>query len=441
MRTSDFRVIRNVDWQPESYLRSPLREMHSPQILVDRKILSGWSFVVWKTGREESFPSGGTASWASALQNCRDFLGSLAPGELPPPSSLPPFQNGYLFLIPYEAGELFEPAGTPGLSSQSPLIVVECLEVVAYHHPSRTLFLPASCPDLTKAPHPPEHLPRRDPQDLFFRPSVTFEEYREKVLSARESIARGDYFQLNFAFLFEAEMDSSIDFLSLYSHLAATNPSPGMSFFSSGQRTLVSNSPERLFTLFGNRLVTTPIAGTLPDPERDEPTDEDFRSDPKERAEHIMTVDLLRNDVGRVCRPGSVHVPRFLAVERYAHLRHLVSDVAGTLLPRISLWEILKAIFPGGSVTGAPKIAVRKEIAQLETSPRGYYCGTLGIWDPNGFADFNILIRTLIRNGNSITLPAGSGLVADSEPGREYREVRAKARTILENLGARAWII
>ncbi len=154
-----------------------------------------------------------------------------------------------------------------------------------------------------------------------------------------------------------------------------------------------------------------------------------------------MTVDLLRNDVGRVCRPGSVHVPRFLAVERYAHLRHLVSDVAGTLLARISLWEILKAIFPGGSVTGAPKIAVRKEIAQLETSPRGYYCGTLGIWDPNGFADFNILIRTLIRNGNSITLPAGSGIVADSEPGREYREGRAKARTILENLGARAWTI
>ncbi len=442
MRESSFRVVRDVEWQPASFLRSPFRDPESPEILLDRRLLYGWSFVVWKTGKEETFFSGERPTGLNEIQSCHNFLHSLVSGEKSPPISFPPFQNGYLFLIPYEAGELFEPAGTRPLSSPSPLIVLECLEIVAYHHPTRTLFLPPSCPDHTRTAVSPEsRLPRSEPPGRYLRPSVTFEEYKEKILSIRESIARGDYFQLNFAFLFESDMDFSIDFLSLYNHLAAANPSPGMSFFSKGKQTLVSNSPERLFTLSGNRLLTTPIAGTLPDPERDDPTDEDFRSDPKERAEHIMTVDLLRNDVGRICLPGSVHVPRFLAVERYAHLRHLVSDIQGTLFPETSLWEILKAIFPGGSVTGAPKISVRKDIARLEKSPRGYYCGTLGFWDPAGFADFNILIRTLIRDGHTITLPAGSGIVADSEADREYREVQAKARTILENLGARAWRI
>ena len=440
MSESDFRIFRDVPWNPVFYLRSPFRDPESPQILIDRSLLFGWSFVVWKTGKEQVFPSADATGILS--QDCQAFLKDLVSGEAPHPSLSPPFQQGYLFLIPYEAGEWFEPAGTRPIDARSPLFILECLEVVAYHHPSRTLFLPPSAPESPKDVSFPEKTPaRRDLPSLFLRSSLSFDDYKKKILSIRESIARGDYFQLNFALSFDSDTDCPIDYLSLYNHLSTTNPSPGMVFFSWEKRTLVSNSPERLFTVSGNCIVTTPIAGTLPDTGKVDSPDEDFRSDPKERAEHIMTVDLLRNDVGRVSLPGSVHVPRFLDVERYAHLRHLVSDVRGTLKPRTSLWEILQSLFPGGSVTGAPKIAVRKDIARLEDSPRGYYCGTLGIWDPAGFADFNILIRTLIRNGNSITLPAGSGIVADSEADREYREVLAKARTILENLGTHTWTI
>ncbi|MCL4460891.1 MAG: anthranilate synthase component I family protein [Nitrospirae bacterium] len=442
MSGSDFRIFHNVPWNPVPYLRSPLRESGSPRILFDRSLLLGWSFVAWKTGREWVFPEQGRDFAKDVDQECRTFLKKLVGGGNPHSSLSPPFQQGYVFLVPYETGEMLEPAGTHPLCNRFPLIVVECLEVVAYHHPSRTLFLPPSCPDILQDVSLPETLRERvEPQALFLKPTLTFEHYKEKILCIQERIARGDYFQLNFALSFDASTDCSIDYLSLYHHLASTNPSPGMAFFSRNDVTLVSNSPERLFTLSGNHLVTTPIAGTFPDKGRGKSPDEDFRSDPKERAEHIMTVDLLRNDVGRVCLPGSVHVPRLLAVERYAHLRHLVSDVRGTLKPRTSLWDLLQAFFPGGSVTGAPKIAVRKDIAGLEESPRGYYCGTLGVWDPSGFADFNILIRTLIRYGDSITLPAGSGIVADSQADREYREIQAKARTILENLGTLAWTI
>lgn len=431
-------VRSNVPWDPISILCSPERTVQEPAIIIDRKMLSGWSFIPWRTGKQWDFflPSG--SEEPGLWDRCRTLLEEMVFPDSSTFLRKPPFQSGYLLLLPYEAGEILEPAGTFLPEPRFPVTIIECLEVVAYHHETRTLFLPASCPYL-RALRPEKDrslspLPTL-PADL--QPSISFAEYCEKIAGIQDAIGRGEYFQLNFAMRFEANPDNLPDCLGLYQNLSRANPSPGMAFFSRGETTIVSNSPERLFTIEGNRLTTTPIAGTLPLIANRNLSEKDFSSDPKERAEHIMTVDLLRNDVGRISRSGSIEIPRLLAVERYAHLLHLVSDIRGTLKTGTSMWDVLCAMFPGGSVTGAPKIAVRKDIARLERLPRGYYCGSIGIWDPTGFADFNILIRTLIRQGRSLSLPVGSGIVSDSIAGNEYREIRAKAMTIMKRMGAR----
>ena len=229
MSGSDFRIFHNVPWNPVPYLRSPLRESGSPRILFDRSLLLGWSFVAWKTGREWVFPEQGRDFAKDVDQECRTFLKKLVGGGNPHSSLSPPFQQGYVFLVPYETGEMLEPAGTHPLCNRFPLIVVECLEVVAYHHPSRTLFLPPSCPDILQDVSLPETLRERvEPQALFLKPTLTFEHYKEKILCSQERIARGDYFQLNFALSFDASTDCSIDYLSLYHHLAFHEEAPGV---------------------------------------------------------------------------------------------------------------------------------------------------------------------------------------------------------------------
>jgi anthranilate/para-aminobenzoate synthase component I len=194
-------------------------------------------------------------------------------------------------------------------------------------------------------------------------------------------------------------------------------------------------------------ITTSPIAGTLPVSKEDSQKErikgdfsgeEAFRGDPKEHAEHIMTVDLLRNDLGKICRRSTIHVPRLLGVERYRHLWHLVSDVRGELCSETGLGEILDAMMPGGSVTGAPKKAVTKKILELEDCPREYYCGSLGFFNPEeGVSDFNLLIRTVFQENGHIRIPVGSGLVADSDPKKEYEEILAKLRVISDVLGGK----
>ncbi|MHB1286092.1 MAG: anthranilate synthase component I family protein [Leptospirales bacterium] len=427
-----FRTLRNVSWDPVSILAFVDRDPQMPKIVLDRRETLGWSFIPWVI--DSVLESDGLDPCHSIESILRAIRIPPAPGPLPHTEIVPPFQSGHVMLIPFEWGEQFEPSLGPHSSRGIPMILAHCREIISYHHPSRTLFLPPGCP---YQPSPKQTPPRqKPPKPIILEPSLSLQEYALRVEHIQDAIGRGDYFQLNFAMTFDGSLEGAVNAPELYESLSRVNPSPGMGFFSWGSLTIVSNSPERLATIRHGKIITTPIAGTFPStPEETDPTSK-FLSDPKEKAEHIMTVDLLRNDLGRICLPGTIELPRLLAVERYAHLYHLVSDIRGTLRPSLSAWELLGAIFPGGSVTGAPKRAVRKEIGLLEEKPRRYYCGSLGFLGDSGFWDLNLLIRTLFINGNRLSLPVGSGIVSDSDPRREYREIQAKARTFLERLGS-----
>ncbi len=427
-----FRTLRNVPWDPVSILALVDRDPQMPKIVLDRRESLGWSFIPWVI--DSVVESDGLDPCHSMENILRKIRIPSDPGTSTQPGIVPPFQRGHVILVPFEWGEQFEPSLGPHSSRGIPLILAHCREIISYHHPSRTLFLPPDCP---YQPSPKQVPARRKAlKPIILEPSLPPGEYALRVERIQDAIGRGDYFQLNFAMTFDGFVEGTVNFPELYESLSRVNPSPGMGFFSWGSLTVVSNSPERLATIRHGKIITTPIAGTFPiTPGETDPTSR-FLSDPKEKAEHIMTVDLLRNDLGRICLPGTIELPRLLAVERYAHLYHMVSDIRGSLRPSLSAWDLLDAIFPGGSVTGAPKRAVRKEIGLLEGKPRRYYCGSLGFLDDTGFWDLNLLIRTLFINGNRLSLPVGSGIVSDSDPRREFREIQAKARTFLERLGS-----
>ncbi|ADU96434.1 anthranilate synthase component I family protein [Thermovibrio ammonificans] len=252
----------------------------------------------------------------------------------------------------------------------------------------------------------------------------------------KEFIAAGDTFQVNFSqridLLFEG------DPVALYSRLRSINPSPFAFYFELGGFTAVSCSPERLLKLEGRLAQTRPIAGTRRrgrTEEEDRALERELFLSEKERAEHVMLVDLERNDLGRVCRYGTVEVDELMVPERYSHVTHIVSNVRGILREDVSPIEALVALFPGGTITGAPKIRTMEIIAQLEPTWRNLYTGSVGYLGFNGEADFNIVIRTLILKGNRAYLQVGAGIVADSRPEREYRETLHKGRALLESLG------
>lgn len=388
-------------------------------------------------GRDRQSPS--FEALSDALRSIR--LPAEGTGR-PEDDSLPPFARGYVVLVPFEWGEYYEPSGGPFRHPDVPFLIAECSEVVAYHHKSRTLWVPPSCPYV-----PSSLAPAVEPApDAAFagtvrlEPSMRFGEYRERFELLKEDIRSGRFFQLNFALSFSGVPEGPLDLPSLYRSLARMNPGPGMGYFAWKDRAFLSNSPERLLTVRDGWITTSPIAGTRPAESPRPGEAEAFSNDPKERAEHVMTVDILRNDLGRVCLPGTVEVPRFLAIERYAHLLHLVSDVRGRSVPSLSFLDLLEAVFPGGSVTGAPKREVRKAIGEIEGRPRGYYCGSFGFLSSSGVWDLNLLIRTLFVSPEGFRLPVGSGIVADSDPRREYDEIFAKARAFLDRLNAQAGI-
>jgi anthranilate/para-aminobenzoate synthase component I len=334
------------------------------------------------------------------------------------------------------------------LSNPQTTVAYRYRSSISYEHRTRRLFVPTSLYDSAKkagcwdgAELSDFSFPR-----MGLTPGITKERYRKNVLEVLSGIEKGDFYQLNLAIDF-AGKDPGLDPVSLNQRLLKANPSPGSALFCDQKRWLVSNSPERLFSLSEGMITTSPIAGTLPVSKEDSQKErikgdfsgeEAFRGDPKEHAEHIMTVDLLRNDLGKICRRSTIHVPRLLGVERYRHLWHLVSDVRGELCSETGLGEILDAMMPGGSVTGAPKKAVTKKILELEDCPREYYCGSLGFFNPEeGVADFNLLIRTVFQENGHIRIPVGSGLVADSDPKKEYEEILAKLRVISDVLGGK----
>ena len=393
----------------------------------------------------------------------------LGPCLVPRSDSLPPFIGGAVGYLSYDAVRHYEML--PSLARRDlPLPDLEFLFfdlVVVIDHQARTLqmvFTPA--PDrLLSESH--EALSREgtarmaELDSLLCSPFVktgpsgspivasTMEgthserEYVERVRQCQAFIGAGDIYQANlaqrFSVAFNPVEDDSLHTVghNLYHRLRMVNPSPFSGLFVTENLALVSSSPERLVQVTGNRVSARPLAGTRPRGRtagEDHELMDNLRLDAKERAEHVMLVDLARNDLGRVCEYGSVHVDEFMTIEQYSHVAHLVSEVRGTLRPACSTPDLIRSVFPGGTITGAPKIRCMEIIEELEPVRRGPYTGSLGYLSWTGDVDFNILIRTMVLTQQRAYLQVGAGIVADSDPHREYQETLYKAQALFEAL-------
>ncbi|HEY0684868.1 MAG TPA: aminodeoxychorismate synthase component I [Steroidobacter sp.] len=262
--------------------------------------------------------------------------------------------------------------------------------------------------------------------------------FLRSVERALEYIAAGDIYQANLSRAWQARLAAGITPQHLYQRLRETNPAPFSGIVRLDGITIVSSSPERLVSVRDGRASTRPIAGTRPRGQTaadDVDLARELHAHPKERAEHVMLIDLERNDLGRICEAGTVKVDELMTIESYAHVHHIVSNVSGQLRANATPGEVLSAVFPGGTITGCPKVRCMEIIAELEGTARGAYTGSFGYLNRDGSMDMNILIRSLEIAGDQLTLRAGAGIVADSVPERELAETRAKARGVLRALG------
>ncbi|HQW64557.1 MAG TPA: aminodeoxychorismate synthase component I [Pseudomonadota bacterium] len=354
-----------------------------------------------------------------------------------------PFRGGWLLLLGYELATECEPRlrlplepalGPTAIALRSPAAAL-------YDHArDRTILVaePGATHWLDRLQHDLAAAPPLAPGNW---PGVAVAEelpgrFLDGVRRVHEYLAAGDVFQVNLSRAWRADLPSAIDPVALYQRLRATNPAPFAGLFRHDGLAVLSSSPERLVQVAGRRVQTRPIAGTRPRLAGD---DEGARvrelvDHPKERAEHVMLIDLERNDLGRVCVPGSVVVDEMMTVESYTHVHHLVSNVRGTLRAGVTPGQVIRAVFPGGTITGCPKVRCMEIIAELEGEPRGPYTGSLGYLNRDGDLDLNILIRTIAIAGQRVVVRAGSGLVADSVAERELDETRAKARGVLAAL-------
>ena len=275
--------------------------------------------------------------------------------------------------------------------------------------------------------------PGGEPVDI--SSNVSREEFERMVRTAKEHIAAGDVYQVVLSQRFETRVGA--DPFTVYRALRHVNPSPYMYFIRIGERSIVGSSPEMLVRVEGHQIQTHPIAGTRPrgrTPEEDQRLADELKRNEKERAEHVMLVDLGRNDLGRVSAYGSVRVPTYMALERYSHVMHLVSIVEGKLADEHDRLDALVACFPAGTVSGAPKVRAMEIIAELENRRRGVYAGAVGYLDFASNLDFCITIRTVVMEKGHAYVQAGAGIVADSNPAAEYEETRDKARAVIQAL-------
>ena len=265
--------------------------------------------------------------------------------------------------------------------------------------------------------------------------NITKQSFEEAVEKAKEYIVAGDIFQVVLSKRYDFRINGNL--MAFYRSLREINPSPYMYYFKAGNRQIVGSSPEMLVRVDNRVVETFPIAGTRPCVENQSENKrlaEELLADPKERAEHVMLVDLARNDVGKIAKFGSVHVPEFMKVHRYSHVQHIVSQVVGDLKDDKECYDALRAVFPAGTVSGAPKVRAMEIIEELEPTKRGPYAGAVGYFSYNGNADFAITIRTLFADGDKAYIQVGAGIVADSVPEREWFETDHKAEALMKAL-------
>jgi len=352
-----------------------------------------------------------------------------------------PFLGGWFVYLGYETGAAIEPrlrAGLPPSAAEETLPEARLQRfpaaVLVDHHEGCTWLvaepgwegcLATMAADLERLPTLPDA-----PLPALLLEEEAPERFLDGVARIRRYIREGDVFQVNLSRLWRGA-GQGIEPAALYGRLRRANPGPFCALATWAEGAVISSSPERLLWSDGDAISTRPIAGTLPrggeDPRR-------LLGDPKERAEHIMLIDLERNDLGRVCRSGSVRVDELMVLESYAHVHHIVSNVSGRLIPGVTPAQAVAAVFPGGTITGCPKVRCMEIIAELEGARRGPYTGSLGYLSRHGTMDLNILIRSFVLQGGTLSLRAGAGIVADSQPARELVETRAKARGLLAAL-------
>jgi len=353
-----------------------------------------------------------------------------------------PFHGGWLLLLAYELAGDIEPRLRLRMPEAIPVaLAVRCpAAIVVDHERHRTVliaeagheaWLDAMESDLEVDAMPAAlAAPDACGED---EPSL----FLHGVERIHEHLRAGDIFQVNLSRAWRAHYATPPSATSLYAALRQANPAPFAGLLQQPGWAVVSSSPERLVEVRDGLAQTRPIAGTRPRMPGDDESARirELSTHPKERAEHVMLIDLERNDLGRVCVPGTVEVNELMVVESYAHVHHIVSNVRGKLRADVTPGQVIAATFPGGTITGCPKVRCMEIIAALEDAPRGAYTGALGYLDRNGDLDLNILIRTFTLSGSQVSLRAGAGIVADSVAEKELDETRAKARGLLRALG------
>lgn len=412
--------------------------------------------VLSRNGDMEIWKESGMETYRN-VKNPLDILRALNEEFMPVSSQdLPPFQGGLVGYFNYDLVRKWEhlPDISPKNGDVPEAVFTACRRMVVFDHLTHKIMVIAFA-----------HLKEgEDEKDAFekarqevretievlhrplsqssvdrpfsvskLEPNFHKREFERAVEKAKEYIVSGDVIQVVLSQRFSGEV-SGEDFL-LYRNLRSVNPSPYMFYLNFGETRIIGASPEILVRLTDKKIELRPIAGTRPrgeSPEADRRLEKELMADPKERAEHIMLVDLGRNDVGKVAAPGSVSVPRLMEVERYSHVMHIVSRVEGILRQDTDCFDLFMSAFPAGTVSGAPKIRAMEIISELEPSSRGPYAGAVGYFGFNGNMDFCITIRTITIFQNKLSIQVGAGIVADSNPEMEYEETLKKGAAMFK---------
>ncbi len=442
MISTDQSKVREIEWLPDLLVlheHNPARYPHLLESVAHGTSQARWDILFAFPGEtlsSDSCPGGDFLSALDGLwqQECSDVSEE---GDIP-------FSGGWFLYLSYELAAQIESVLTPlpvpdglpvALATRFPAAVLRdhqtsrCFLVQEAAYESLIESMEADCVAVKKTPT----------ADLMpvscgdFRESAGAS-YIEALGRIHDYIVEGDVFQVNLSRLWHVMLGSDVPHSLVYRHLRKSNPAPFAVLATWGDKAIVSSSPERLVEVRGDQVQTRPIAGTRPravDKADDQVLKKELEAHPKERAEHIMLIDLERNDLGRVAQAGSVEVNELMVIESYAHVHHIVSNVRARLRPDVTPGEVIKAVFPGGTITGCPKIRCMEIIAELEDEGRGAYTGSVGYLNRNGDMDLNILIRTMVRDGDRLRWRAGAGIVVDSDPVKELAETRSKARGLL----------
>ena len=376
-------------------------------------------------------------------ENQQEYLdalrAALALAPQPQPADDLPFAGGLVGVSGYDVVRLFEklPVDTEKQTGVPDAAFVAPQSLLVFDHLTRRVALLHDGPEderrelraeVINELRGPVPVNGREVDISTAEASFTEQEFAERVRACKEYIAAGDIYQIVISVLFKGK--TNVAPFEVYRALRLLNPSPYMFFFDFDDTQVVGSSPEALVKLNHGKASLRPIAGTLPrgaTRAEDEANEKALLADPKEAAEHVMLVDLARNDLGRVATAGSVHVDPYRAIERYSHVMHIVSGVQGELAPGHDQFDLFAASFPAGTLVGAPKVRAMEIIEEMENVGRGLYAGTAGYFGLSGDMDQAITIRTLVFSGDEYSFQAGAGIVADSVPAKEYQEVMAKS--------------